>query len=174
MPGWLAGVLTYGAGVLSGVVVALVSAGFGVWFQERRDRRNQGMQLLARLHGLVARAQPGVLLFLAQRDQERAERAGREIWDKWRELDEPLRIFAFDAPEPVQRAAKDAATHVALSVEATRRAIEAADDPETRADLKTAAEKQYKIAQECLDDLDRAFAGRELSRVLHAEQRRTG
>jgi hypothetical protein len=57
--------------------------------------------------------------------------------------------------------------------QATRHAIAAAHDVETCADLKSAVGQRHKIAEEWLADLDRAFSGRGLSGVLHAEQRRT-
>jgi hypothetical protein len=175
MPEWLAAVLTFGAGILGGVAIAFASTAFSVWLQERRDRRSRGRQLLAKLHSLFEDAEPYPILYVASLDQERAERAGRELWRRWREeLREPLRIFAFESSEAVQRYAKETATHIALSIQMTRNAIDAADDPETRAAAKTAAEEAYKVAQACIDDLDRAFEGRELSRALDADRRRSG
>jgi hypothetical protein len=67
---------------------------------------------------------------------------------------------------------KEAATHVALSIQATRNAIDAADDPLTTASAKQSAVEAYEVAIECVDDLDRAFAGRSQGGLLNSERRR--
>jgi hypothetical protein len=59
-------------------------------YQERRDRRSRGRQLLARVHTVVD-ASPDAPIFAATLDQERAERAGAELWQRWREVIEPPR-----------------------------------------------------------------------------------
>jgi hypothetical protein len=140
--------------------------------REREQAGAANRALLAKLHSLVEDARPQPLLFLAGLDQERAERNGAQLWSRAWELREPLRALAYESPEAVQRAVKETATHVNISIQATRNAIDAADDPQTRAELKTAAEQAYKVARECLADLDRAVEGRELGGALHAERRR--
>jgi hypothetical protein len=140
--------------------------------REREQAGAANRALLAKLHGLVEDARPDPLLFLAGLDQERAERNGAQLWSRAWELREPLRAFAYESPEAIQRAVKETATHLNISIQMTRDAVAAADDPTTRQDLKTAAQKAYKVAQECLADLDRAVEGRDLSGALHAERRR--
>jgi hypothetical protein len=64
-------------------------------------------------------------------------------------------------------------THVSMSIQLTRNAIDAADDPTTKASSKQTAVEAYEVAIECVDDLDRAFAGRSLRGLLNAWRRRT-
>ena len=116
---------------------------------------------------------PGPLLFLAGLDQERSQRAGKDLWGRWRELREPLHVFALESDPTLERAVREATTHLSISIQATRNAIDAADDPETKASSKTTAEQAYKVASECVEDLDRVFAGRKLRGVLDSKLRRT-
>jgi hypothetical protein len=162
MPEWL-------LGLISGVVLVYISG----WFQERRERRNRGNQLVAKLHVLVEEVRPGPILYAATLDQERVERAGLDLWRRWRELREPLHVFAFESGSTVEAAVKQVTTHVSMSIQLTRNAIDAADDQTTRASSKQTAEEAYDVAIECVDDLDRAFAGRSLRGLLKSETRRT-
>jgi hypothetical protein len=66
-------------------------------------------------------------------------------------------MFAVNSHPVILRAAKDVAVHVVLSIQATRDAIEAVRGPDETSLLRN-AEQQYKLARECLDDLDRTFA----------------
>jgi hypothetical protein len=162
MPEWL-------LGLISGVVVVYV----GDSLRESRDRRHRGNQLLAKVHVLVDKVRPEPLLFLAGLDQQRAERDGAELWRQWQEHQEALHVFAFESGPAAERAVKQAATHISLSIQATRNAIEAADDDSAaRASTKETAQEMYAVALECVDDLDRAFAGRSLSGLLKSERRR--
>jgi hypothetical protein len=63
-------------------------------------------------------------------------------------------------------------THVSMSIQMTRNAIDAADDPTTKDSLKQTAVEAYAVAIECVDDLDRAFAGRSLRGLLRSDRRR--
>jgi hypothetical protein len=171
MPGWVAAVLTFGVGIVSGLVIAFASTVFNAWFQERRETRKRRHGVLARLHLLFEEAKPEPVLFLAGIDQERAQRNGDDLWRRWREFRESFFEFQFDAPAPVQRAAKEAATHLTLSIQATRNAINEADDTDTAPALKKIAEQAYNVASDCIYDLDQAVTGRKLT--LDAERRRS-
>jgi hypothetical protein len=173
MPEWLVAVLTFGSGIVGGVLIAFASTVFNAWYQDRRERKKRGVRLLARLHLLFEQAKPEPMLFLATLDQERAQRAGADLWRRWREFRESFLEFQFDAPEPVEKLARETATHVAISIQATRNAINEADDRETAQVLKKNAEDAYSVASECIDDLDHAFAGRALGRSPDAVRRRS-
>jgi hypothetical protein len=140
--------------------------------REREQAGTGDRALIAKLHLLVEDIRPGPLLHLADLDQERATRAGHDLWRRWRELKEPLHVFASESGPGIADAVKDAATHLALSLQATRNAIGAADDPPTRASAKQSAVEAYEVAMECVDDLDCAFAGRSQSGLLKSERRR--
>jgi hypothetical protein len=146
--------------------------------EEERAERERGRAgaadraLIANLHLLVEDVRPGPVLHLAHLDRERAVRAGADLWRRWRELKEPLHLFASESGASVADAVKEAATHVALSIQATRNAIDAADDPLTTASAKQSAVEAYEVAIECVDDLDRAFAGRSQGGLLNSERRR--
>jgi hypothetical protein len=161
MPEWL-------LGLISGVVLVYVSG----WFEERRERRNRGNQLVAKVHVLVEEIRPDPILYAATLDQERVERAGLDLWRRWRELREPLHVFAFESGSKVEAAVRQVTTHVSMSIQMTRNAIDAADDPTTKDSLKQTAVEAYAVAIECVDDLDRAFAGRSLRGLLRSDRRR--
>jgi hypothetical protein len=162
VPEWL-------IGLLSGVALTA----FGLWLQERREARRRGIGLIAKLHVIFEDIRPGPLLYVAGLDQERAQRAGADLWQRWRDLREPLHVFAFESSRSVQRFVKEATTHLSLSIQATRNAINEADDRETAAELRRIAEDAYKIAGECIDDLDVIVAGRKLNFSLRPLWRRT-
>lgn len=144
-------------GVAGGVIAALAGAGFTAWLQERRERRRRGAELIARLRVLLMDADPKGVLFSVASDPERATRNGRDLWRRWWELREPFYTFAINSRPAIQQAAKEAATHAALSIQATRNAIDATSEPD-RSEAKRIAEQQYQFADECLDELDRTFA----------------
>lgn len=162
MPEWL-------LGLVSGAAIALFSA----WLQDAREARKRGIAVLAQLHVMFEDVNPTPILLFVGSDVERARRNGRDLWRRWRALREPLLVFAFESPASVERAARKAVTHVSLSIQATRNAIEEADDSEAFPDVKKIAEDAYAIAGECVDDLDRAVTGRTWRRILDSERRRT-
>lgn len=139
-------------GVAGGVIAALAGVGFSAWLQERRERRKRGADLIARLALLLMDANPRGLVFLAASDQERAQRSGADLHGRWRDLREPFITFAVNSHPAILRTAKETATRIVLSIQATRDAIDAVRGPDETS-LRRTAEQQYKLASECLDDV---------------------
>ena len=154
MPEWAITLI----GIAGGAVIALSSSAFGIWFQERRQRRQQGANLIACLRLLVTDANPtGELFLVSIGEEDRAQRNGDALWERWRDFREPFLTFASESHPAIGKAADEAALRVALSIEWTRQAIRASRDPDATK-RRRAAEEQYKVALDCLEELDQAFS----------------
>ena len=147
-------------GVAGGVIAALVGAAFTAWLQERREWQRHGADAITKLRILLTDADPQGVLFGAGSDPERARRNGADLWRRWREVREPFLTFALVSRPAIQQAAEQAATHVALSIQATRNAIDEIErgEADSRKAARHVAQEQYKQAKECVDDVDRVFA----------------
>ena len=96
MPEW-ASVLV---GVATGTVVTCVGVYYNEWLRDRRARRKQGAELIARVRVLLGDADPASFSLGTMR--ERNQRHGQELWRRWYELREYFLEFGLLGSEDEQ------------------------------------------------------------------------
>jgi hypothetical protein len=142
----------------------------GSWLTERRERKRRSADIIAGLR-VLRDAKPRPLIFSAglvdPDEPARAKRHGEWLWGQWREVRQPLLAFAYsDSSLAVRKAGEEVATHVALSIDATRHAVDRAGEPGMHTDTRAQHEKErlqnaeqaYEHACEAVDSLEGALA----------------
>jgi hypothetical protein len=160
MPEW-AGVLV---GVAAGTVVTCVGVYYNEWLRDRRTRRKQGAQLVARVRVLLEDADPASFSLGTMRARNQAH--GRELWRRWYELREPFSEFGFLGSPDERKLSKRAGTEVAFTIQALRNSVDDDLDDDQRAEMRRTAKQQRGYARESLDRLEDA--------LNHSWWRRTG
>jgi hypothetical protein len=148
MPEW-ASVL---AGLAGGIAATGVGVYYGEWLRDRRARRNQGAELIARVRVLLEDADPASFSLGTMR--ERNQRQGQELWRRWYELRESFLEFGVLGSADERELSKTAATDVALTIQALRNSVGDDVDDANRAKMRRTAEQLRGQAGESLNRLE--------------------
>jgi hypothetical protein len=151
MPQW-AGVLV---GLAGGIAATGVGVYYGEWLRDRRARRKQGAELVARVRVLLADADPASFSLGTLRARNQAH--GRELWRRWYELREPFLEFGLLGSPDERELSKRAATEVAFTIQALRDSVNDALDDDKRAEMRRTAKELRGHAGESLDRLEEAL-----------------
>jgi hypothetical protein len=142
-------------GVAAGTVVTCVGVYYNEWLRDRRARRKQGAELIARVRVLLGDADPASFSLGTMR--ERNQRHGRELWRRWYELRESFLKFGLLGSADDRELSKRAATDVALTIQALRNSVDDDVDDADRAKMRQTAKQLREQAGESLDRLEGAL-----------------
>jgi|SRR5829696_7609651 len=151
MPEW-ASVLV---GVATGTVVTCVGVYYGEWLRDRRTWRKQGAQLVARVRVLLQEADPASFSLGTMRARNQGH--GRELWRRWRELEEPFLAFGLLGSRDVREFSKQAATDVSFTIQALRNSVDDDVEDANRAKMLQTTKQLRAQAGESLDRLEEAL-----------------
>lgn len=142
-------------GLAAGTVVTCVGVYYGEWLRDRRAWRKQGAQLVARVRVLLQEADPASFSLGTMRARNQAH--GRELWRRWRELEEPFLAFGLLGSPDVRKFSKQAATDVSFTIQALRNSVGDDVDDADRAKVRRTAEQLRGQAGQSLDRLEEAL-----------------
>jgi hypothetical protein len=123
--------------------------------RDRRARRKQGAELIARVRVLLGDADPASFSLGTMR--ERNQRHGQELWRRWYELREYFLEFGLLGSEDERELSKRAETDVALTIQALRNSVEDDVNDADRANMRQTAKRLRDQAGEALDRLENAL-----------------
>jgi hypothetical protein len=136
---------------------------YNEWLRDRRARRKQGAELIARVRVLLGDADPASFSLGTMR--ERNQRHGQELWRRWYELRESFLKFGLLGSADERELSKRAATDVALTIQALRNSVDDDVDDADRAKMRQTAkqrrEQASSIGSRALCDVGQAARRRE-------------